>query len=226
MSRSVAIVSAVFCLALAAPVTAQVCGGRASFASNPYQVAGGAEFGDNAKAFGGQFAFGGRGAFGEIGLSTTSYDNVDGSTMTFSGGAGYEMSLDKKGVFYLCPVAGIAFGSGPHDIDYYGDGSLVLDLSETDFNFGISVGAVASQTSTTRIIPTASIALVNASGKAKDQVSGTSASQSETYGSLGLGMGFLFNEVVSVRPGVAIPFGLDGASTSFSATVSINFGKK
>ena len=42
---------------------------------------------------------------------------------------------------------------------------------------------------------------------------------------LELGLGFVFNHVVSFRPIVAIPIGLDGAVTSFGATVSVNFGR-
>ncbi|PYP37177.1 MAG: hypothetical protein DMD48_11590, partial [Gemmatimonadetes bacterium] len=65
---------------------------------------------------------------------------------------------------------------------------------------------------------------VSASAKVKDDVSGQTNSQSETFELLGLGLGIVFNQTVTVRPGVQIPMGLQGASTTFGAIVSVNFG--
>lgn len=206
--------------------TGQVCSGFASFAQGPFQVLGVASFNDEAKTFGGGFAFGGAGAFGQLGIGTTSYDNLDGSTFTFGAGAGYQLSLDKTGILHLCPNAAVAFGSGPNDLDVFGDGSLVIDLSQTDFTFGVALGAVASRSGQTQIIPTGSLAFVSATVKAKDDVSGDSESQSETFGLLGLGLGFVFNQVFTLRPGVEIPFGLEGASTTFVVTLAANFGQR
>jgi len=42
---------------------------------------------------------------------------------------------------------------------------------------------------------------------------------------VGLGLGIVFNQTVTVRPGVHIPMGLQGASTTFGAIVSVNFGR-
>jgi outer membrane autotransporter protein len=212
-------------VALPSAVTGQVCSGVASFAQGPFQVVGSAAFNDEAKTFGGGLAFGGVGAFGQLSIGTTSFDNLEGSSFTFSGGGGYQFSLDERNIVHLCPIASVAFASGPNDIDVFGDGSLVLDLSETDFEFGVALGAVASRSGQTQIIPAGSLAFVSATLKAKDQVSGASDSQSETFGLLGLGLGFVFNRV-TVRPGVAIPFGLDGASTTFGVTLSVNFGQR
>jgi hypothetical protein len=211
--------------ALPTAATGQVCSGFASFAQGPFQVLGSAAFNDEAKSFGGGFAFGGAGAFGQVSIGTTSFDNLDGSSFNFGGGAGYQVSLDKRRIFHLCPIASVAFASGPNDIDVFGDGSLVLDLSETDFEFAVALGAVASRSGQTQIIPVGSLAFVSATLKAKDQVSGTSDSQSETFGLLGLGLGFVFNQVFTLRPNVAIPIGLEGASTTFSVTLSVNFGR-
>lgn len=218
------IVGALLAIPIAAP--GQVCSGLASYARRPFQVVGGAQFNDNAKSFGGGFGFGGTGAFGQLNLATTSFDNVDGSAFTFSGGAGYQVPLDKRNVAQLCPIASVSFASGPNNIDLFGDGSVVVDLSETDVEFGVALGAVASRSGQTQIIPAASLSFVSASAKAKDQVSGASNSQSDTFGLLDLGLGFVFNEVFALRPGVAIPIGLDGASTTFGLTLGLNFGQK
>jgi len=226
MPRPLTLLSVGAFLGLAAPPPAapQVCGGFASFANGAYQVSGAAQFNDQAKTFGGAFAFGGRAAFGQIGIGTTSYDQLDGSTFSLLGAAGYQVALDKKGVFQLCPVATIDHGSGPNNVDIFGDGSLILDLSETDLSFGLSFGARPAMEGSTRVIPSAGFTVVSASAKVKDDVSGQTNSQSETFELLGLGLGIVFNQTVTVRPGVQIPMGLQGASTTFGAIVSVNFG--
>jgi hypothetical protein len=225
MPRWLALISVGAFLGLTAPAAAQVCSGLASFASGALQVSGTAQFNDQAKTFGGGFAFGGRGAFGQVGVGTTSYDAFDGSTFFFAGSAGYQVALDQKGVFHLCPMASIVHGSGPNNIDYFGDGSLILDFSQTDLSFGLGFGVLPAQVGSTRVIPTVSFSVVNATVTGKDDVSGQSDSQSETFELLGLGLGIVFNQVITVRPGVSIPMGLDGASTTFGAIVSVNFGR-
>jgi len=204
----------------------QVCGGSASFAQRPFQVSGAVGFNDNATTFTGGLAFGGSGAFGELSIGTTSFDQVDGSSFNFGGGAGYQVPLGQKGILYLCPTASVAFASGPNDIDVFGDGSLVLDLYETDFSVGLGLGTIASRSGQTQIIPTGSLSFVHATLKGTDQISGASDSQSESFGILAIGVGFVLNETFTLHPGVAIPFGLDGGSTTFGLGFSVNFGQR
>lgn len=213
-------------LALPASVAAQICTGSASFSQGPYQVTGGAAFTDATKSFVGGFAFGGVGPFAQLNIGTTSYDDLDGSTFTYGASAGYQFALGQKGTFHVCPMASIGFGSGPNDIDVFGDGSLIADLSETDLSFGLGLGALASQTGQTQIIPNVSLTMVSATAKISDDVSGDSESDSETFGFVGLGLGFVFNRVFTFQPTVAIPFGLEGASTTFGASLSVNFGRR
>jgi len=225
MPRPLTLISAGAFLGLAGPAAAQVCGGFTSFANGAYQISGAAQFNDQAKTFGGGFAFGGRAAFGQIGIGTTSYDQLHGSSLSLMGAAGYQVALDKKAVFQMCPVATINHSSGPNNVDYFGDGSLILDFNETDLAFGVIFGAVPAMDGSTRLIPSAGFTVVSASAKVKDDVSGQSNTQSETFELVGLGLGIVFNQTVTVRPGVHIPMGLQGASTTFGAIVSVNFGR-
>ena len=225
MPRALLMVLSAAFLGLCASADGQMCAGFASFAQGPYQVFGSAGFNNNAKSFGAGFGFGGAGPFGEVSIGTTSYDNIDGSSTLFGGGLGYQVTLGQKGIVHLCPTASLGFASGPNNLDVFGDGSVVLDLSETDLSFGLELGVLASGSNPTQIIPVVSLGFVNASAKASDDVSGTSQSNTQTFGTLELGLGFVFNHVVSFRPIVAIPIGLDGGVTSFGATVSVNFGK-
>lgn len=171
-------------------------------------------------------SFGGTGAFGQVSIGTATYDNIDGSSLLFGAGAGYQIPLGQKRLAHLCPTASLGLASGPNNLDVFGDGSVVVDLSETDLSFGMSLGVLASQSPQAQIIPTGSISLVSATVKASDDVSGASDSQTETFGLLGFGIGFVFNQVITARPSVSIPVGLDGASTTFAATFSVNFGRK
>jgi hypothetical protein len=213
-------------IALPTLASGQVCSGFASFAEGPFQVFGSAGFNDNAKSFGGGFAFGGAGPFGQLSIGTTTFNDLDGSSFNFAGGAGYQFTLDQRGLVHLCPAASVAFASGPNNIDVFGDGSVVLDLSETDLVFGLGIGAVASRSGQTQIIPNGSLAFVSATAKGSDDVSGTSDSQSETFGLFTMGLGFVFNQVFTLHPSVTIPFGLDGASTTFGVTLSVTFGQR
>lgn len=211
---------------LSSSAAAQVCNGVASFAQGPVQVFGTVGFSDNAKSFAGGVGFGGTGLFGQATLGTTSYDNIDGSSRLLGFAVGYQVPLGPQRSVYLCPEFSIGFASGPNNVDVFGDGSVVLDLSETDYSFGLAFGGFASQSSGTRIVPTGSLAMVSGKFKTSDDVSGASDSQSDTFGLLGFGVGFLFNQVFALRPSVAVLFGVDDTSTIFGATVSVNFGRR
>jgi hypothetical protein len=226
MSRAFLIVLTGAALGFAATADAQVCNGSASFSNGPYQAVASAAFTDNSKSFGGGLGFGGPGAFGQASIGTTSYDDVDGSSTLVGIGAGFQVALGAQRLAHLCPLASVGFAFGPNNIDLFGDGSVVLDLKETDFSFGLALGILASRSAQTQVIPTASLSFVSATLKASDDVSGQSDSNSETFGLVGLGLGLVFNQVFTLRPGVAIPFGLDGASTSFGVALGVSFGGK
>ena len=213
-------------VAFSGSINGQVCAGFASFATRPLRVSGSAGFNDNAKSFSGGFGFGGQAGFGEVTLGTASSDDFDGSSFLYGGGAGYDVGLGEKGLFHLCPKASLEFASGPNNVDIFGSGSLFVDLSETDFSFGVGLGLLGSQSNQTQIIPNVSLNIVTSTLKAHDDVSGFSDSNRETFGLLGLGLGFVFNEAVSLHPSVSIPFSLDNASTTFGVTLGVNFGGK
>ena len=200
------------------PVVAQVCAGFPSFRGRPIQIVGAAAFNDNSKTFGGGVGFGGAGAFGSLELGTAHIDAFDASAFVVGGSVGYQVPLDKKGAVQLCPGAGVEFAIGPKNINGTG-----VDYSETDISLGVSVGVVAARTAQVDVVPTGAIAFAHSDGKLKD-ASGNSVSNSESFGVLGLGIGFVFSYQVSIRPAVSIPFGVNGASTSFGVTLAVNFG--
>ena len=211
---------------LSSSAAAQVCNGVASFAQGAVQLFGSVGFSNNAKSFGGGVGFGGSGLFGQATIGRTSYDNIDGSSRLLGFALGYQVPLDRDRSVYVCPGVSIGFASGPNNVDVLGNGSVVLDLRETDYSFGLAFGGFASQSPGTRIVPTGSLALVSGTLKTTDDVSGASNSQHETFALVGFGVGLLFNQVFALRPSVAVLIGLDDTSTTFGATVSVNFGRK
>src|SRR5437762_1980907 len=150
MPRALLMVLSAAFLGLAASADGQMCAGFASFAHGPYQVFGSAGFNNNAKSFGAGFGFGGAGPFGEVSVGAANYDNIDGSSLLFGGGLGYQVTLGQTGIVHLCPSASLGFLSGPNNLDVFGDGSVVLDLSETDLSFGLELGVLASGSNPTR----------------------------------------------------------------------------
>jgi outer membrane autotransporter protein len=160
-------------------------------------------------------------------LSTTSFDAPEGadspSSLGIGAHVGYQMKLGQSGKINLCPVARLALGMGPDDED------ANLNSSSTDVHFGIAVGTEMGSTRQMRIIPTAGLGLQYT--KAKSEItSGPGAGEleaSETYGLARLGVGFVFNQQISVRPTIDIPVGLEGGSDpTFGLSVGYNFGSK
>ena len=207
------------------PAAAQTCQGLASYSAGSLQVAGNAQFPEGAKVWGGSLSYGlPSGLYAGADLSTTSIDNDGGSSLGLGAHAGYQMKLGRTQKMALCPVAHLAMGMGP---DAEAANSSV-DNSQTDAGFGFALGTEMGATQQMRIIPTAGLGLQYS--KFKTEITGPGAGTSEiseTYGLARLGVGFVFNQQISVRPTVDIPVASDLVSDpTFGLTVGYNFGSK
>lgn len=205
-----------------APAAAQTCQGLASFSTGQMQVAGNAQVGEIANTFGGSFSYGvPSGVYGGLDLSTTSYDNDLGSSLGVGAHAGYQMKLGQAGKVHLCPVARLALGMGPDDE------AADINASSTDVHFGLALGTEMGANPRMRILPTAGLGLQYTKAKVEDtSPGGTTFEGSETYALARLGVGFVFNQQISVRPNIDIPLGSDISNDpAFGLTVSYNFGK-
>jgi hypothetical protein len=204
---------------LSTQAAAQTCVGMPSFSSGRMQVAGGGQFADGANSFDGTFGYGvPKSLYGKAAVGRTSYDGLSGSSFDFGFGGGYQVPLHTRRMAELCPIASLSLGSGPHDI-----GGTGVDMSSRTFAFGASAGAVVGGSSQVRIVPNASFQFANTRAKLDD---GTiSSSNSESYGLLTLGTGFLFNSRFSLNPSLSFPVGLDGGGVSFGMIGAMNFGR-
>jgi hypothetical protein len=122
----------------------------------------------------------------------------------------------------LCPVARLALGMGPDDE------ANDINGSQTHVHFGLALGTEMGSTPRMRILPTAGLGLQYSKAKIEDtSPGGATAEASETYGIARLGVGFVFNHQISVRPTIDIPVGSDLSNDPvFGLSVGYNFGSK
>ncbi|HKT59491.1 MAG TPA: hypothetical protein VJQ46_05540 [Gemmatimonadales bacterium] len=217
--RRILILSLAFPLYLSTQAAAQTCVGMPAFSSGRMQIAGGGQFADGANSFGGTFGYGTpKGLYGKAGIGTTSYDAADGSSFDFNVGGGYQIPLHTSRTAELCPIASLGLSSGPNDV--LGSG---VDLSSRTFALGASVGALLGRNPQLRFIPNAAFQFANSRATVDDGTN--SVSDSQSYGLLTLGTGFVFNSRFSLNPSISFPVGLDGGSTSFGVMGAMNFGR-
>jgi hypothetical protein len=221
MRRSL-VVSLALLAIVRSPAVAQTCQGLASFSAGQMQVAGNAQFSEFTNSWGGSFSYGlPSGLYGGASLSTTSFDGIDQSSLGIGANVGYQMTMGKTGQFNVCPVASLALGMGPDD------DALNINSSSTDVHFGLAVGTSMGTNPRLRILPTAGLGLQYSKAKVEDTTPGGATIEgSNTYGLARLGLGFVFNQQIAVRPSVDIPLGLDNSNASFGVTVAYNFGSK
>ena len=208
--------------------SAQLCAGTPSFTEGRMRITAGGQFNKSAKAFTFGLGMGGRALFGDVVVSNVRFDDLGAAAYAFGVGAGSQFSLGRERRAQICPTASISYLNGPKDLDPFGDGSVLIDLAETDISFGISLGAMVNRSSDSPILATASAAVANSMLRERDEdASGTTTTTtSETYGILGVGVGFIFSRAIGLQIGSSIPVGLEGATASFGFTISVNFGRK
>jgi hypothetical protein len=222
MRRSL-VVSLALLAMVKSPAVAQTCQGLASFSAGPMQVAGNAQFGEFSNTWGGSFTYGvPSGLYGGLDLSTESFDNDAGSSLGIGAHAGYQMKLGRASKIALCPVARLALGMGPDDE------AADINASQTHGHFGLALGSEMGSTPNMRILPTAGLGLQYSKAKIEDTgPGGSTIEESETYGLARLGVGFVFNQQISVRPTIDIPMGSDLSNDPvFGLSVGYNFGSK
>lgn len=214
MKRTIAIL-ALGVLAVATTAAAQQCLAFASYRGQPYQAYGAGNFTDNSTFVGAGFGYGGSNAFGQAQLGTMNHDQFNASALTLGVGGGYDVATDDAGKLHLCPMANVAYQTGPDNINGTG-----VNYRETDFALGASMGYLAASSRQVDIMPMASLSVANTITH-RHLPNGTTSTGSDAYGILGLGLGIIVNRQVSFRPAVNLPF--DGGTTSFTVSMGVNW---
>jgi hypothetical protein len=218
MRRSL-VVSLALLAMVESPAVAQTCLGLASYSHGKMQVSGNGQFSDGMKRFGAGVNYGlPASVFAGAQISTTSFDGAPSSSIGVGANVGYQLALGKAANIHVCPTASLELGMGPDD-DAAG-----LDGSSRSANLGFSLGTTMGSTPRMQIIPTAGLGLAYTKLKLDDGT--TTAEASETYGQARLGVGFIFNQQIAVRPSIDIPLGLDNSDPTFGLSVAYSFGSK
>jgi hypothetical protein len=197
---------------VASPASAQVCSGGPAFGDRPIQVGVSPSFSDHGYGFDGAVGVGGQHLFGGASLSVQSFDELDSNATAIGLMIGSDHAVNSQGRVFVCPVAELAFLSGP-DLG-------PIDVSGIGFGVGGRVGIVARETHAVRIVPTFGISM--AYEKLTADAFGFSESESESFGVAHMGVGFVFGRMF-LTPTVAVPFGADGSDAMFRTVVGFTF---
>jgi hypothetical protein len=218
MRRSL-VVSLALLAIVRSPAVAQTCQGLASFTSGKMQVSGHGQFTEGMNRFGAGVSYGlPASVYGGAQISTTSIDGADASSLGIGANLGYQLALGQSGNVHVCPVASFELGMGPDD------DALDINRSSNHANVGLSLGTTMGASPRMQIVPSAGLGL--AYSKLKEDDGTTTTDVSDTYGLARLGVGFVFNKQIAVRPSVDIPLGLEGSDPTFGLTVAYSFGQQ
>jgi hypothetical protein len=209
-----ALALAVSSVSISARAHAQLCTGGASLADRPLQLSAGGEFGGGSRLFQGGLTYGSERGFGGLLLGGVTYDDFRGTTFVVGGHGGIEVPI---GAAQLCPIAAVAFGLGPNNIEGSG-----IDASSQGVSAGLSFGIRTAESPQFYLVPT--IGLSFAYSRAKLSGAGESITDSNTYGVLGAGLGFVFSKQVTLQPSVNLPIGLEDSDPTFGIAVGICLG--
>lgn len=209
---------------------AQHCLGLSSFASGPVRLDAGLLFADEATTVAGGLAVGQPGGpFASAAVMRSNIDDGPGlgneSTSGFGLQAGWDVDMTDGARrrtagaprISLCPIVGFQRVSGE-----FGDGTTSVEVTGRALSAGLSLGAAFPASRSLAIVPFASLNYVHA--KAEVEGAGTQFDSEDDNGRVDLGVGFVFNRILTVRPLVLVPVGEDEGETSFGVTVHINFG--
>jgi hypothetical protein len=202
------------------PAVAQTCMGLASFGSAPMQVTANGSFSDLSNSVGATVGYGTPSSvYGTVGISTSSTDALDGSTLGLGAHAGYQIVLGRSRQVQVCPNASLAIGMGPSD-DLAG-----THRSNRSTTVGLNVGAELGASARMKVVPSAGLSYAYGKWKGEDAAGATLFEISDSYSLAQVGVGIILNSNISVRPGVEIPLGLDGSDPTFGLTLGYNFGR-
>jgi hypothetical protein len=199
------LVSAVAGVAICATTAAaQVCQGDLSFRSGSKHVGGALGLSDNATSFGAGLTVGHKqGLYSGASIGMMAFDNVQGNSLMLNGGLGYQMPVQQRSKWQVCPGSTLSLGFGPN-IDVPA-GSM--HLSTQTLTMGASFGTSMPLTKSVNIIPFGSAAFGYTRATAK--LNGNSNTGTDGYLLLGAGAGFQFTPSLVFRPALSLAAGAD-----------------
>lgn len=216
MSAPNLIAATLFLYGLFATTTyAQVCNGTPGVRAGNAILGAGYSKSDGANGFELTLAALGTQAFWRAGIGLVNYDAFSGSTVVLGGSTGYQLPIGATGDAQLCPYVSGSLGFGPNDIN--GSGT---DMSTQAIGAGISAGSIVLKAQYLSLIPSVDFGYMYSRAALKN---GTNEiSESETYGSLGIGLGIVLAQRLTIRPSITIPVGLKEAENVFGINMFLS----
>lgn len=219
MLRRLAAATIAVTLVFAVPrgLAAQLCVGLPSLSAHSVNLGAGGEFTDKVKSLGGRLGFGGSSAFAGIAATRDDYDEMDENSTTVTGDVGLSFDVGTSKPASVCPIASVGYTIGPDFTLPLGD----VENRTLGVRGGVAFGGAAYSATGLQLVPFGMARLAYA--RAKRTLGGAEDTNSDTYGILSLGLGFLFSDTFMVRPVAHIPFGLKDADNSFGISFVVGF---
>lgn len=234
VKRSFIVVVALTVLALvrAAPLSAQVCSGFAALDDTRFRVAAGAASHTYANALGVSLTAGGT-VFGTASAGRLYDEGFDASAFDVGLEAGADIPA-REGRVYACPLAALSVSFGPREFLLFPDHGY----RRVSGALGVGLAAIAIRHRGLAVHPAGGVRLVRLSAREsyRDGTGVAYRRENDTYWLLNAGVGLVFNDVLTIRPGVtvpfdlartyAVPFGREENELSLGIEVGINFGRR
>lgn len=204
----------------AARLTGQICAGSPSFARSPTLVSGRVAASSQAHGFGVGFTLGNPSVFIGVGIGTTHFDALNGSSFDVDVGAGYELSLGQRGRIQLCPIVSVGHSAGPNQTAFG-------DYSETDLTAGLRLGDAAIQSTHWRLIPTIGLGFAHSQQTFRfaSPVGRILTTTGHGFGAVTFGAGAVFNNRLAFVSEVGVPIGLANGSQTFALSLEVSLGR-
>jgi hypothetical protein len=205
--------AAAFVLAAPATLVAQTCQGYASFSSGSVQLGAGLEFAEDVTAYGAGIGFGAvNGGFVRGEIARANDDETDVSATNFGVSGGWQLGMGATSALQLCPFA--AFNYTDYEEDF----------SSNEIGLGVAVGTAITSSPALTVAPFGAVSWRRFT---MDDVP-LFGDIEESYGLLDLGVGFVANEWITIRPHVSLPFAEPDdfdVETSYGVRFVFSFGK-
>jgi hypothetical protein len=200
------------------PAQAQTCVGTVSFATAPLQAGGDLAFGSQSRTFTGGVTRGSEKFFVRGAASFMSISGLNNGAKGILGSFGTELRVGPTSTIFVCPMVTVVkmWGPNPFLTGSGGFSSLVL-------SFGGSGGFEVRNVGTTRVVPTFGLSFnhLRQSLNGIPGRSGNGITKGDTFLNLQLGVGFIFNERMSLVPSLFVPIGFTEGETVFSVLFGI-----
>lgn len=209
-------------LALSLPLAssklqAQSCLGYPSFSANHLQMNAGASFSADYEQFGANFVSGSNTIFAGLGVGGTR-NSGSNSSLEARGLLGSQVPVGQSTRWQICPVINAMYGTGPDDLSLSGG-----DVTVAGAGFGLALGGELSRSETFAIVPSFQLGFqyerTNIEGLGGDILT-------DTYGTMGVALGFVFSNQLSLRPSVTIPTRENSNDPIFGISVALNYGRR